>query len=79
MYDLQYLFLQYLTNYNFESIKLTIWVLFLRIILKNKGETCSFEEPSHVKQQSLNHVCKIGLKSVNQSEKTIETVQKEVF
>jgi hypothetical protein len=78
MFDLQYLFLQYLTNYNFESVKLAIWV-FLQIILKNKGETCSFEEPSHVKQQSLNHVCKIGLKSVNQSEKTIKTVQNEVF
>jgi hypothetical protein len=29
--------------------------------LKSKGKTCMVEEPSHVKQLSLNHVCKIGL------------------
>ncbi len=28
---------------------------------KSKGKTCMVEEPSHVKQLSLNHVCKIGL------------------
>jgi hypothetical protein len=28
---------------------------------KSKGETCMVEEPPHVKQLSLNHVCKIGL------------------
>jgi hypothetical protein len=26
-----------------------------------KGKTCMVEEPSHIKQLSLNHVCKIGL------------------
>jgi hypothetical protein len=31
-------------------------------ILKNKGETCMVQEPSHVKQLSLKHVFKIGLK-----------------
>jgi hypothetical protein len=31
-------------------------------MLKSKGKTCMVEEPSHVKQLSLNHVCKIGLK-----------------
>ncbi len=30
-------------------------------MLKSKGETCMVEEPSNVKQLSLNHVCKIGL------------------
>jgi hypothetical protein len=30
--------------------------------LKNKGETCMVQEPSHVKQPSLIHMCKIGLK-----------------
>ncbi len=30
-------------------------------MLKRKGKTCMVEEPSHVKQLSLNHVCKIGL------------------
>jgi hypothetical protein len=30
-------------------------------MLKNKGKTCMVQEPSHVKQLSLNHVCKIGL------------------
>ncbi len=29
---------------------------------KSKGKSCMVEEPSHVKQLSLNHVCKIGLK-----------------
>jgi hypothetical protein len=29
---------------------------------KNNGKTCMVGEPSHVKQISLNHVCKIGLK-----------------
>jgi hypothetical protein len=29
-------------------------------MLKSKGETCVVEEPSDVKQLSLNHVCKIG-------------------
>ncbi len=33
-------------------------------MLKSKGKTCMAEEPSHVKQLSLNHVCNIGLKSV---------------
>ena len=28
---------------------------------KSKGKTCMEEKPSHVKQLSLNHVCKIGL------------------
>ncbi len=28
---------------------------------KSKGKTCMVEEPSHVKQLYLNHVCKIGL------------------
>jgi hypothetical protein len=31
-------------------------------ILKSKGETCMVEEPSHVKELSLNHICKIGLR-----------------
>jgi hypothetical protein len=31
-------------------------------VLKSKGKTCMVEEPSHIKQLSLNHVCKIGLK-----------------
>jgi hypothetical protein len=31
-------------------------------MLKSKGKTCMVKEPSHVKQLSLNHVCKIGLK-----------------
>jgi hypothetical protein len=31
-------------------------------VLKSKGKTCMAEEPSHVKQLSLNHVNKIGLK-----------------
>ncbi len=30
-------------------------------VLKSKGKTCIVEEPSHVKQLSLNHVGKIGL------------------
>jgi hypothetical protein len=30
-------------------------------MLKSKGETCMVEEPPHIKQLSLNHVCKIGL------------------
>jgi hypothetical protein len=30
-------------------------------MLKSKGKTCMVEEPSHVKQLSLNHVCQIGL------------------
>jgi hypothetical protein len=30
-------------------------------ILKSKGETCMVQEPSHVKQLSPIHVCKIGL------------------
>ncbi len=30
-------------------------------ILKNKGETCMVQEPSHVKQLYPIHVCKIGL------------------
>jgi hypothetical protein len=30
-------------------------------MLKSKGKTCMVEEPSHVKQLSLNHVCKVGL------------------
>jgi hypothetical protein len=30
-------------------------------MLKSKGKTCMVEEPSHVKQLSLIHVCKIGL------------------
>jgi hypothetical protein len=30
--------------------------------LKSKGKNCMVEEPSHIKQLSLNHVCKIGLK-----------------
>ncbi len=30
-------------------------------ILKRKGETCMVQEPSHVKQLSPIHVCKIGL------------------
>jgi hypothetical protein len=33
-------------------------------ILKNKGETCMVQEPSHVKQLSPIHVSKIGLKMV---------------
>jgi hypothetical protein len=33
-------------------------------IRKRKEKTCIVEEPSHVKQLSLNHVCKIGLKSM---------------
>jgi hypothetical protein len=28
---------------------------------KARGKTCMVEEPSHVKQLSLNHRCKIGL------------------
>jgi hypothetical protein len=31
-------------------------------VKKIKGKTCMVGEPSHVKQLSLNHVCKIGLK-----------------
>jgi hypothetical protein len=31
-------------------------------MLKRKGKTCMFKEPSHVKQLSLNHLFKIGLK-----------------
>jgi hypothetical protein len=34
-------------------------------ILKSKGKTCMVEEPSYVKQLSLNHVCKIWLKMFN--------------
>jgi hypothetical protein len=30
-------------------------------MLKSKGKTYMVEEPSHLKQMSLNHVCKIGL------------------
>jgi hypothetical protein len=30
-------------------------------MLKSKGKTCMVEEPSHVKQLSLNHLCQIGL------------------
>jgi hypothetical protein len=30
-------------------------------MLKSKGKTCMVEEPSHVKQLSLNYFCKIGL------------------
>ncbi len=30
-------------------------------MLKIKGKTYMVEEPSHVKQLSLNHLCKIGL------------------
>jgi len=32
-----------------------------------KGNTCMVEEPTHIKQLSLNHICKIGLrkKSLN--------------
>ncbi len=28
---------------------------------KSKGKTCMVKEPSHVKQLSLNHLCKTGL------------------
>ncbi len=30
-------------------------------MLKSKEKTCMVKEPSHVKQLSLNHMCKIGL------------------
>ncbi len=30
-------------------------------VLKSKWKTCMVEEPSHVKQLTLNHVCEIGL------------------
>jgi hypothetical protein len=30
-------------------------------MFKSKGKTCMVEEPPHVKQLSLNQVCKIGL------------------
>jgi hypothetical protein len=33
-------------------------------IFKSKGETCMVQEPSHVKQLSPIHVCKIGLRIV---------------
>jgi hypothetical protein len=29
--------------------------------VKSKGKTCMVEEPTHVKQLSVNHMCKIGL------------------
>jgi hypothetical protein len=29
---------------------------------KSKGKTCMVVKPLHVKQLSLNHVCKIGLR-----------------
>ncbi len=36
-------------------------------MLKSKGKTCMVKEPSHVKQLSLNHLCKIGLKLFSSS------------
>jgi hypothetical protein len=34
-------------------------------MLKSKGKPYKVEEPSHVKQLALNHVCKIGLNKQN--------------
>ncbi len=42
---------------NFSIVKLPY------LCKKSKGKTCMVGEPSHVKQLSLNIVCKIGLKS----------------
>jgi hypothetical protein len=36
-------------------------------MFKSKGKTCMVEEPSHVKQLSLNHVSKIGQKKLKSS------------
>jgi hypothetical protein len=35
--------------------------------LKIKGKTCMVENPAHVKQLSLIHMCKIGLKGIKNS------------
>jgi hypothetical protein len=38
-----------------------VWLNY-HTFLKSKGETCMVQEPSHVKQLSPIHVCKIGLR-----------------
>jgi hypothetical protein len=37
----------------------------LEWVIKNKGKPHMVEKPSHVKQLSLNHVCKIGFNYKN--------------
>jgi hypothetical protein len=40
-----------------------VWLNYHTYVKKqSKGKTYMVEEPSHIKQLSLNHVCKIGLK-----------------
>ncbi len=38
-----------------------VWLDYHTYVVKSKGKTCMILEPSHVKQLSLTHVCKIGL------------------
>jgi hypothetical protein len=38
----------------------SVWLNY-HIYFKSKGETCMVQEPSHVKQLSPIHMCKIGL------------------
>jgi hypothetical protein len=45
----------------FTHLKENSSMVKLPYLCKKKGKTCMVEEPSHVKQLSLNHVCKIGL------------------
>jgi hypothetical protein len=40
-----------------------VWLNYHTYLKKNKGETCLVQEPSHVKQLSPIHVCKIGLRN----------------
>ncbi len=46
----------------------TLELLNYHIYLKSKEETCMAEEPSHVKQLSINQVCKIGLKGLGKTD-----------
>jgi|688.fasta_scaffold551108_1 hypothetical protein len=52
----------------------TLTVINYHIILISKGKTHVVEETSHVKQLSLKHVCKIGLKDVD-----VHVMQKAVL
>ncbi len=47
-------------------------------MLKSKGKTDMAEEPSHVKQLSLNHVCKIGF-TKNEDEQSRGQTKKLLF
>ncbi len=49
--------------YNLRPFRRELWYGQITItMLKSKGKTCMAEEPSQVKQLSINQVCKIGLR-----------------